>query len=352
MERMILATKEFVERFASDKQKASYAKTGKLQRDVRDAIITTAKTEWNNVDIIKNPNGRGNAFELTGKKAEVLDRKELLNYHNVGQGQLPFKHLLEQLVYAYLVSDNGKHNVTYKVLAHQTGIMSDTIFYASKNATVEEKKNYYRNHVAGTELAKNGFKVFWDVINVESQALIRYVKSVVNDMQKKQIIRYMDVVNAVTLENRKEVHNPIDAVKAYHIDMVKKQLREKHNVTHRDIRFKKKSPAVVAYKKAEYKYLQSLGYEYVYNAIIIYINATDREINEYMQTDLMQDFMEKYILHSYDKAQNRENDRIDKLIKELGGKRKPAHAETYTDKYSETLSLIQNIDVKREEKIA
>jgi len=54
--------------------------------------------------------------------------------------------------------------------------------------------------------------------------------------------------------------------------------------------------------------------------------------------------MRKYMSHSNEKAQARENDRIDKLIEEIGGKRKPAHAETHADRYAKTLSLIQDVE--------
>ena len=169
-----------------------------------------------------------------------------------------YKDLLEQLVMFYLNSDNKKLTTTYKVIAHGSGAMSDMLFFASKKVTVEDQKNYYKN--LNDKYKQHGQDIFWDVINTESQTLIRNVKSVVKDMEVKKIIRYMDVVNAVKLDaDGHEYHEPIHPLLAKEIDDKKTELREKHDITHTDIRYKPKSPAVVAYKEDEHEYLQSLG---------------------------------------------------------------------------------------------
>ena len=316
---------------AFNKAKESSVKgKGNLKTKQFDALIKTILQHFESVEV--DGKGSTRTFICVGKRNEILDRKELQNYANSGnRDQMLYKDLFEQLVMFYLNSENRKLTTTYKVLAHKSGAMSDVLFFASKNVTVEEQKNYYK--YVNDKYKKHGHDIFWDVIGTESQTIIRNVKSVVKDMEVKKIIRYMDVVNAVELDEYgfECPHEPIHPLLAKQIDDKKTELCEKHDVTHTDIRYKPKSPAVIAYKEEEYEYLQSLGYEYVYDAVMIYFTATDKETKNYMKESVIADFKKEYLAVAHKKAMKRENSSVNdtikvkdnlKLHKEFGGKKK------------------------------
>lgn len=383
----IYTLEQLVMEFGNDKQKESLVKNnGNLNIRTFNSLITTVKQHFESVTV----EGKGKKRMITceGKRTEVLDRKELQHYSNSGnREQLPYKELLEQLIMIYLNNDNRKLTTTYKVLAHESGAMSDMLFFASRNVTAEEQKNYYKD--VNDKYKKHGYDVFWNVIDTESQTLIRNIKSVVKDMEIKEIIRYMNVVNAVKLDkDGHKYHEPINPLTAKKIDDKKTELREKHDVTFTDIRYKTKSPAVIAYKEDEHVYLQSLGIEYVYNAVMIYFTATDKEIKNFMKESVIADFKKDYLAFAHKKAMTREKSFLDdvisvkdnvELVEELGGKLKSEVLKmtvfdgidvidivdeelicntvtleklnhTYASSYKEALKVIQ--DVEGEEKLA
>ena len=262
-------------------------------------------------------------------------------------------------------------------LAHDLEIMSDILFVASEKVTIDEQKAFYKNLDA--KYKQYGYVMFWDAVNKESQRIWKHIESVLKDMKEKGIIRHMDVVNAVSLDKfGREIHNPISVNEVSKIDKMLKRLREEHEITATDIRYKPKSASVLAYKEVEYKYLQAFGYEYVYSAIYIDLIATDREIQNYMKDSLVVDFKQEHLAFAYQKALARENSffndvvRVNdnhKLHKIFGGKKKSEvlkgtltaydsilidellndgikqekFGKTYATNYKESLKTIQNV---------
>jgi hypothetical protein len=377
---MLLTGAEFAEMFGTDKCKEYYARYKKLGGH-KDGTITTAKQTWSIVEVVKIDNK--NWYRLEGKRDEGIERKQLQNYSNCGQDQMPYKEILQKLFLIHMRNSNRKKSTTYRVLAHDTQIMSDILFFASDKVTIDEQKAFYENLDA--KYKQYGYVMFWDAVNKESQRIRKHVESALKDMKEKGIIRHMDVVNAVSLDKHgREVHNPISIIEVAKIDKMLRSLREKHDVTTTDIRYKPKSASVIAYKEDEYEYLQSFGYEYIYDAVYIDLIATDKEIQNYIKDSLITDFKKEHLAFAYQKAIARENsffndvERVKdnhKLHKLLGGKKKSEvlkgtltayesididellndgikqekFAHTYATNYKESLKAIQ--DVNEEENI-
>lgn len=376
---MILTVGEFADIFGTEKCKEYYVKYKKLGGH-KDSTITTAKQKWDIVEVVKID--KKNMYRLAGKRDEEIDRKQLQNYSNCGQDQLPYKEILQNLILIYLKNPNRKPSTTYRVLAHDLEVMSDMLFFASEKITIDEQKAYYGN--LDEKYKKYGYVMFWDAVNKETQRIKKHIESVLKDMKEKGIIRHMEVVNAVSLDKyEREIHNPITYSEVGKIDKMLKCLREKHEVTATNIRYKPKSPTVLAYKEDEYNYLQSLGYEYVYDAVYIDLIATDKEIQNYMKDSLVTDFKKEHLAFAYQKAVARENSFFNdivrvkdnhKLHKLLGGKKKSEvlkgtltaydsilidellndgikqekFGKTYATNYKESLKTIQDVSDEKE----
>ncbi|WP_040204313.1 hypothetical protein [Neobacillus jeddahensis] len=376
---MILTVAEFAEMFGTEKCKEYFAKYKKLGGH-KDTTITTAKQKWHIVEVVKID--KKNLYRLAGERDEEVERKHLQNYSNCGQEQMPYKEILQNIILIYLKNPNRKPSTTYRVLARDLEVMSDVLFFASEKITIDEQKGYYKN--LDDKYKKYGYVMFWDAVNKETQRIRKHIESVVKDMKEKGIIRHMDVVNAVSLDKfGREIHDPIIVSEVCKIDKMLKSLREKHEVTATDIRYKPKNLSVLAYKEDEYKYLQSLGYEYVYDAVYIDLIATDKEIQNYMKDSLVMDFKKEHLAFAYQKAVARENSFFNdvvrvkdnhKLQKILGGKKKSEVikgtltaydsiliddllndgikqeklSKTYATNYKESLKTIQDVSDEKE----
>ncbi|PGT78169.1 MULTISPECIES: hypothetical protein [Bacillaceae] len=377
---------EFINEFGDVKQRESLVKgKGNVNKRTLDSVIKKASKFYELDSITVKGRGVDKIITCGKERHEVLNDKEIYNYSNCGnREQMPYKEIIQNLILIHLNEKNRKPSTTYRVLAHDLEIMSDVLFSSSNMVTAEEQKNYYKNLDA--KYKKQGFAVFWDNVSKESQRIIRNVESVLNDMKEKGIIRHMDVVNAVSLDKfGREIHNPITYIEVNKIDMMKRKLRGKHEVTITDIRYKPKSPAVVAYKEDEYNFLQSFGYEYVYDAVYIDLIATDKEIQNYMKDSLVTDFKKEHLAFAYQKAVARENSFFNdivrvkdnhKLHKLLGGKKKSdvlkgtltaydsilidellndgikqeKFGKTYATNYKESLKTIQDVLDEEESK--
>ncbi|OFD90558.1 hypothetical protein BWGOE13_55250 [Bacillus mycoides] len=130
-----------------------------------------------------------------------------------------------------------------------------------------------------------------------------------------------------------EAHDTINPMEVIKIKLKQTELRQKHNVTFSDIKFKLRSNAVKEYKKDENEYLQSLGYERVYETNIIELIAYDKEVENYMRNNrlLTNEFKKEHLNYAIDKAQDRNEAFFNKpvkgknnkkLVELLGGKEK------------------------------
>jgi len=355
-ERIMLITKDFVEEFGNKKQKEVYSRTRKLPKNTRNALINEAKTGWNEVVFTKNPNGLGNVFILSGKLNVKRDKMEVYNYQNCGQDQLPYKEDIREAILTYL-SDTEEITITPRHLLRKLGILDEVLFVACRKFSAKEQKDYYNN--LDEKYKVNGHAIFWDTVHIEYARLEENLESVLKDMAKSKIIKISNVTNVAYIGKRE--HETLHILEAKKIDDFKCELREKYDVTPNELLFKPKAKVkqIKGYKVEEKEFFESLGIEYVYDAIAIYINATKKEIDWYKARELSKTIKQKHLQHAYEKAVKRENKCKDMLLEQLGGRTKPLILidnptnqewikykklnSTYANEIHETLKTINNV---------
>lgn len=302
---------------------------GNLGTNQTKQLQTNFEVDWHKVEI--SGKGANRIITCIGKKDVPTERQD--NRKNNGKGQIPYEDIVRNLVLLYLNQNKDvPATTTISLLAHKLELMSDTLYIASKKITANQQKAYYDNLEPKYQV---GYSMFWHIVSKESKRIKDHLKSILIRMSDDGIIYYRDVTNASTIENGKVEHNPIDNVFAFQIKKTQRMLREKHDITITDIRFRPKHHKVIAYKEEEKNYFDSLGIEYVYDAKIIGLIATDKEIKNYMKDNLIIDFKLSHVENAKRLACNLQDEFYNtllksqdnsKLIEELGGRAKPEHA--------------------------
>ena len=360
-----------------DKKDKSIKKKGNLGTNQTKQLLLNMEVDWDKVEI--NGYGADRIITVSGKKEVSTKRKD--NRVNNGQGQIPYEEIIENLVLLYLNQNKDQTaNTTLKALSYKLGLMSDTLYFASKKITANQQIAHYHNL---NEKYQVGYSMFWHIVTKESERIKNHLKSILKKMKQAGTIYLRDVTNAVIVVEDEENHYPIDNIQAFEIKKTQRNLREKHDVTVADLRYRPKYHKVLAYKEDENEYFNSLGIHYIYDAMIIGFIATDKEIKHYMKDSLIIDFKNSHADNAERLAKKIQNDFYNKplkpkdnhkLVEELGGKAKPEHAifkgteyelvvqenqrlsydaiaqakaaETYPNEYKENLKMIQDVEVE------
>ncbi|QNK49393.1 hypothetical protein H7F28_03535 [Brevibacterium sp. PAMC23299] len=354
---------------------------GNLGTNQTKQLLRNLQVDWHKVEL--SGNGADRIITCIGKKEVPTERQD--NRVNNGQGQIPYEGIIRNLVLLYLNQDKDHPaTTTIKVLARELGLMSDTLYFASKKITSNQQKAHYDNLDKKYQV---GYSMFWHIVPRESERIKNHLKSVLKKMSEAGIIYLRDVTNAVTIDENGENHNPIDNIQAFEIKKTQRNLREKHDVTVADLRYRPKHHKVLAYKEDEQEYFDSLDIHYIYDAMIIGLIATDKEIKHYMKDSLIIDFKNSHACNAERLAKKIQDDFFNKLLKakdnhklveELGGQAKPEHAifkgteyelvvqesqrlaydaiaqakvaDTYPNEYSNKLRAIQDVDEQEKNK--
>lgn len=313
----------------NDKKANSKKDKGNLGANQTKQLICSMEVDWYKVEI--SGKGADRIITCIGRKDVPTERQD--NRRNNGKGQIPYEEVIRNLVLLYLNQNKDvPATTTISVFAHKLELMSDTLYIASKKITATQQKAHYDNLEPKYQV---GYSMFWHIVSKESKRIKDHLNSILTKMSDCGIIYYRDVTNSVTVEDGKEEHNPIDNVMAYQIKKMQRKLREKHDIAIADIRFRPKHHKVLAYYKDEKDYFDSLGMEYVYDAKIIGLIATDKEIKNYMKDNLIIDFKLSHTENAKRLGNNIQDDFYNKLLKaqdnsklieELGGRAKPEHA--------------------------
>ncbi|MET3320545.1 UNVERIFIED_ORG: hypothetical protein ABIC97_003645 [Peribacillus simplex] len=325
-----------------EKKKARSVK-GKGNLDGRETkqVITEMLRYFNFVEI--EGKGANRMFVCKGKREEVLDKKELQNYSNCGQGQMIYRTTLEELILMYLKFGNRKYlTITTRKLAYEIGAITKEIYELSRLKGQGERSDYHKKFKEIEAFTGVDYSLLFDVANRETGRIINNIETILEDLSVHNIIHYVPVTNGVIEGERgkTEEHEMLDPMLVAEIVVKQRQLREKYNVVINDLRFKLKNDRVKAYKKEEWEYLKTLGYTRIYNTNMIVLKAWDKEIENYFKKrkELKEVFMLEHREFAIDKAKNRNNDffnkpvRVKKTIESLGGKPKPKFSETEYDR--------------------
>ena len=286
---------------------------------------------------------------------------------NNGEGQLPYKEDIREAILSFL-GNTEEIVVTYRHLLMKLGILDEVLYTASRKFSSVEQKEYYKNLDDVYKI--NGYAIFWDTVHLEYNRLKENLESALNDMAKKKIIKISNVTNVAYIGIPE--HETLHVFEAKKIDDTKRVLREKYDVTLQELVFKPraKEKQIKHYKMEETQYFHSLGIDYVYGAVAIYINATKKESDRYKAIELSKTIKQKHLQHAYELAVNRQNDYQNEhsnlLLEQFGGKAKPSYTlgdkptkkewiefeknnGTYASSYKEVLKRVNNVKIEEED---
>ncbi|KGR89366.1 hypothetical protein CD31_00725 [Lysinibacillus boronitolerans JCM 21713 = 10a = NBRC 103108] len=321
-----------------ERKKAKSVK-GKGNLDGRETkqVITEMQRYFDSVEI--EGKGANRIFVCKGKREQVLDKKDLQNYSNCGQGQMIYRTTLEELILMYLKYGNRKYlTTTTRKLAYEIGAITKEMYELSRLKGQGERNDYHKKLTEIEAFTGVNYSLLFDVVNRETERVLKNIETILDDLNLRNIIYYVPVTNGVIEGERgePEEHEMLDPLLVAEIVSKQRELREKHNVEYNDLRFRLKDKRVQAYKKEERKYLKTLGYTRIYNTNQLVPKAWDKEIENYFKKrkELKEVFMLEHREFAIKKAKNRNNDffskpaRVKKAIESFGGKPKPKFNET------------------------
>ncbi|MDM5358811.1 hypothetical protein [Peribacillus sp. ACCC06369] len=223
---------------------------------------TTAKVEWSIVEYL----GPRKGYKLAEKRDVLIERKDLLNYDNCGQGQMVYAYELHNLVLKYIL-DNCKNNLKNMSISQwlvEINIIGWELANASWNDStkkqhLEQLKNKYKD--SNTVFIDQDIELLEYFINLELSRLKRNLASVFEKLAEGKIIIYKrsmygKLINGDSRElTDEEITN---------FSKVKRELATKHNVSLDEISWKTRSKDVIAFKKELDWILIDYGFRYIY----------------------------------------------------------------------------------------
>ncbi|MGG2087926.1 hypothetical protein ABFY59_13130 [Priestia aryabhattai] len=312
-----------------DKEAKSKKGKGNIGTNQTKQLLGNMEVDWYKVGI--SGDGADRIITCKCKKEVPTERQDYRK--NNGKGQIPYEEIVQNLTLMYLnQAEDQPVTITLGLLAHELGLMSNTLYNASKKLTANQQQAHYYNLDTKYQI---GYSMFWHIVPKESKRIKDHLNSILHKMSKSGIIYYRDITSAVTIEDGKKEHNPIDNVMAYNIKEIQRKLREKHNITIGDIMFRPKHHKVLAYKEDEQSYFDSLGIQYVYDAKVLRLIAMDKEIQNFVKDSLISDFRNSHIDNAKRLAYCIQDDFYNKrlkakdnskLVEYFGGRMKPEHA--------------------------
>lgn len=347
----------------NQKKENSVKKKGSIDPRYTKILVESYECDWNKVEI--SGSGANRVLTCIGRKLSPTERED--GRINNGEGQLSYKEDIREAILTCL-SNTDEIVVTYRHLLRKLGILDEVLYVASRKFSSVEQIEYYKT--LDDVYKNNGHAIFWDIVHLEYNRLEENLESALNDMAKKKVIKMANVTNVAYIGKSK--HETLHVFEAKKIDDMKRELREKYDVTPQELLFKPRAKAkqIKGYKIEETQYFESLGIDYVYDAVAIYINATNKEIDWYKAKELSKTIKQKHLQHAYELAVKRQNDyqneHSNSLLEQFGGKAKPRHTlsdkptkqewiefeknnGTYADKYKDSLRMIQNVKIEEKE---
>jgi len=295
----------------------SESKKGKGNLKANNFIALERTIQQHFEDVKVEGKGSNRIFICDGE-LEELKKREDFRINSGNRNQLPYKEDIREAIITHLNNTN-ELTTTYRQLLKKLGVISDIMYVASRKFSVNEQKAFYEN--LDDKYKEFGHAIFWDVVQREYSRLESNIKSVLTDMAKKKIIKMSNVTN-VRYHGQSE-HETLHVSDAKEIDDKKTELREKYDITMRDVMFNTsdKRKQIEDYKKELKAYFEKDNIDFVYDAVAIYITATKKEIERYKARELTKTIKQKHLQHAYEKALARQ-EKENQLLELLGGKAK------------------------------
>lgn len=287
----ILTTAELVDKYGNEDQKAHFEKYGKFKStSVKKAVMTTAKQEWGVVEDL----GRGKGYKLAEKLDEKIDRKELLNYDNCGQGQMTYGYELHNAVLKHILDNckNNLKNISLNRWLIDVGLIDLRLGRASWSES--ERKNHlaqlmnqYNDEKKGVILfTKSDVEVLEQFTSFELRRLKRNIASVFEKLAGAGIIIHKKSMFGCPVgvddEDNELGHRELTDGEIKKVGNLKRVLSTKHNVSLDEVGWKTKNKAVIAYKEEFDAELKAMGFQYIYETHGCVVQASDKQIGKFI----------------------------------------------------------------------
>lgn len=279
MKELILTKKEAIEQYGNEAQKNHFKKYKKIKsRDVEDALIKTLKQYYESVDTVKD--GRSNVYKL-GDKLDYVAKREDGRANNGNTIELPYSNELNTLTIDYIVKNckDEMKQFSINTWLNAIGLVDREFTSAAFNNRV--KRNIMDNLVEtyNNKFTKKDIVLLDNFIQNERDRLTRNLKGLFNRLHKNKLINLRVTMFACDLNDN---HYELSKDEESEVVILKRELREKHNVKPRELMFKLNDSKVIEYMKEEKKELMKIGYKFTYTAYGIILNVKEKEIESYL----------------------------------------------------------------------
>ncbi|ARK24157.1 hypothetical protein SporoP37_05300 [Sporosarcina sp. P37] len=277
----IFSTAEFVKKYGTKSQKASYKRYGKLMPNTRDAVIRTAEQNFELVKRFKE--GRETFYRCSGKLTEKAPRKD--NRSKNGQGQLVGEFELNSLVINYLIqNDNKVRPMSATKWLTELGIVDEKLFralYVAKGERLEKLQKQFSKMIKDYNRADTDIEMLDDFLQVSMKSLKAGLISVFSKLVKAEVIIHQKELWGCTTQNS---HRKLKQKEINEISSIRSILLAKHGIKSNEL-FKTKKKEVKAFKREFDQELQKqLGLKFSYDAHLCVIQESDLGMHDYLQS--------------------------------------------------------------------
>jgi hypothetical protein len=289
----IFTLAEAVAKFGDEsKRKAIIANKGNLKANQFNSLITTVEQHYESVTV--KGKGKKRNIICEGKRAEVLDRKELLNYDNCGQGQITYGYELHNTVLKHILDNckNNLKNISLNRWLIDVGLIDLRLGRASWSE--DERKSHIAQLMKQYNDEKNGVILFTqsdiEVIeqftSLELKRLKRNIASVFEKLAGAGIIIHKKSMFGCPVgdeDDEEELnHRELTDDEIEQVANLKRELSSKHNVSLDEVGWKTKNKHVIAFKKEFDAELKAMGFKYVYETHGCVVQVSDNQIEKFI----------------------------------------------------------------------
>ena len=266
----IITKKEAVELHANEAQKAHFEKYGRfVSTRYEDGLLNTMGNEiYEYAKVVKNPNGRGNAYEIGEKRREQGIRKD--GRKNNG-ATIPYEYELNSLVVDCILKKQRKGQLESMSLNRW---ITDEIRLIDRRLT----SAYYSKHFRKScfdELAlkynnddeqiftNRDISMLTHFVQNELTTLKNNLVATLNKLEKHKII--MHKVEWKGLDVTKNKHRPLTENEFHAIGQMKREVATKHDISVTDL-WKDNEETEKFWEEHNKRLENEFGFKYIYEA--------------------------------------------------------------------------------------
>lgn len=317
-----LNAQQLVEKFGTDKQKASFSKSGKIRTNIKQAILKIAESQFESVETIKE--GRSNVYVLSGERSEALEVED--GRINNGAYSVAYTGDLELIVLSLLLDKSVEtdYDQTMRKWLLDFGLISPKLFdllgskYNKHKQLELINKLLEANALSGAEESR----IVEDYINY-SKELQGQLESALKRLAKANIINFYPVYKAKLFG----IDEPVQISAKCHavINDKKRHLMEKLGLSNFDILHLSNKAEVIHFNKLWTEYLKSgvkddgkeISIDFYFKSHAIHLKATNTRIKKYVdkkEKGLAEKLVDEKVKFLAEKKEKYRDDRLERVI--------------------------------------